>query len=145
MDRSKNLFGEIFKCLLCGFLFNITAFFGAALHPVFALLIFPAVYLFVQLCFFLDRRNSSRYYFFVILTAIFAFAILLLLFRAHFLYNLYVAVSRKLHRKYSEPSAVTGVIALISLQLNACIMIFSIIISFIIRLLQKKKAKAAAE
>lgn len=143
MDRSKNLFGEIFKCLLCGFLFNITAFLGAALHPVFALLIFPAVYSFIQLCFFLDRRNSSRYYFFVILTAIFALAILLLLFRAHFLYNLYVAVSRKLHRKYSEPSAVTGVIALISLQLNVCIMLFAIIISFIIRLLQKKKAKAA--
>lgn len=143
MDRSQNLFGEIFKCLLCGFLFNITAFLGAALHPVFALMIFPAVYFFAQLCFFLDRRNSSRYYFCVILTVIFALAILLLLFRAHFLYNLYVVVSRKLHRKYSEPSAVTGLIELISLQLNACIMIVSIIISFITRLLQKKKAKAA--
>lgn len=145
MDKSKNLFGEIFKCLLCGFLFNITAFLGAALHPVFALLIFPDVYLFVQICFFLDRRNSSRYYFSVILTVIFAFAILLLLFRAHFFYNLFVVVSRKLHRKYSEPSAVTGLIALMSLQLNAVILLFTIMISFIVRLLQKKKAKAAAE
>lgn len=133
-DRILHITVTLFECLLCGFLFNITAFLGAALHPVFAFLIFPAVYLFVQLIFFIRRSKSGSYYLSVVLTIVFA-ALVFMFGRKPLFYHVFSAVNQ-------NGADSMGVI--VAVMLNAAALNVAIILSFIAKLKNKKATRTVA-
>lgn len=133
-DRILHITVTLFECLLCGFLFNITAFLGAALHPVLAFLIFPAVYLFVQLIFFIRRSKSGSYYLSVVLTIVFA-ALVFMFGRKPLFYHVFSAVNQ-------NGADSMGVI--VAVMLNAAALNVAIILSFIAKLKNKKATRTVA-
>ena len=138
---SSHIAASLLKCFLCGLLFNITAYSGAAISPVF-LLFFDIIYAFVQLICFMRWSETGRYYLSVISTVIFSFLIYLLFYRVHLFYYLF----KIFHSDYGEPGAGDGFGVIISICLNTVILFSTIIFSFIAKLQQKKSAdKTAAE
>lgn len=137
----SHIAASLFKCFLCGLLFNITAYSGAAISPVF-LLFFDIIYAFVQLVCFMRWSESSSYYLSVISTVVFSFLIYLLFYRVHLFYYLFMVFNSD----YGEPGAGDGLGVLISVCLNAAILFSTIIVSFIAKLQQKKRSdKTTAE
>ena len=138
---SSHIAIDLLKCFLCGLLFNITAYSGAAISPVF-LLFFDIIYAFVQLICFMRWSETSRYYLSVIFTVVFSFLIYLLFYRVHLFYYLF----KIFNNDYGEPGAGDGLGVLISICLNTVILFSTIIFSFIAKLQQKKSAdKTTAE
>ena len=141
-NRISHIAASLFKCFLCGLLFNITAYSGAAIASVFSIIFFDIIYAFVQLVCFMRWSETDRYYLSVIFTVIFSFLIYLLFYRVHLFYYLFMIF----HSDYGEPGAGDGLGVLISICLNTVILFSTIIFSFIAKLQQKKKAdKMTAE
>ncbi len=138
---SSHIAASLLKCFLCGLLFNVTAYSGAAIAPVF-LLFFDIIYAFVQLICFMRWSETDSYYLSVISTVVFSFLIYLLFYRVHLFYYLFMIFNRG----YGEPGAGDGLGVVISICLNTAILFSTIIVSFIAKLQQKNRSdKTAAE
>lgn len=135
-NRISHIAIDLFKCFLCGLLFNITAYLGAAIASVFSIIFFDIIYAFVQLICFMRWSETSRYYLSVIFTVVFSFLIYLLLYRVHLFYYLFMIFNSD----YGEPGAGDGLGVVISICLNTVILFSTIIVSFFAKLQQKKRS-----
>lgn len=142
LNGISHIAASLFKCFLCGLLFNITAYSGAAIASVFSIIFFDIIYAFVQLVCFMRWSKTDRYYLSVISTVVFSFLIYLLFYRVHLFYYLF----KIFNSDYGEPGAGDGLGVIISICLNTVILFSTIIFSFFAKLQQKKRAdKTTAE